>query len=109
MIYHKDLAEGRWQQFSLMEQLANVGSEVSRALNWREKKNLAYSEKAFFRALELLILTIADPKNVTRLKELTRLKEALGDYFVGENEFKSTPESWMKYFYHFTYAARKDK
>jgi len=29
MIIHKDLADGRWNKFSLEEQLANVGSEVN--------------------------------------------------------------------------------
>ena len=29
---HKDLAAGRWGQMSLSEQMANIGSEVERAL-----------------------------------------------------------------------------
>ncbi len=37
---HKDLAAGRWSQLSLIEQMANIGSEVERALNWRIKKML---------------------------------------------------------------------
>lgn len=32
---HRGLAEGRWEQLSLVEQLANVGSEVGRMLRWR--------------------------------------------------------------------------
>ena len=48
---HKDLAEGRWSQLSFLEQMANIGSEVERALNWRAKKNPGYSQKAFERAL----------------------------------------------------------
>jgi hypothetical protein len=34
-VAHPSLAAGRWRTFSLMEQLAHVGSEVERALNWR--------------------------------------------------------------------------
>jgi len=105
---HKELANGRWFEFSLPEQLANVGSEVGRAINWRKKNNYKYSENAFHRALELLSLTIDDPKNKLRLKELTRLYEALGDYFVGENIFKSSDELWEKYFRFFNCLARID-
>ena len=102
---HRDLAAGRWQSFSLVEQLANVGSEVERALNWRKKNNVEYSRMALDRALELLDLTIADPRHRRRLNELTRLREVLLDYFIGDNQFGSTENSWRTYFYSFGYAA----
>jgi len=35
-------------------------------------------------------LTIADPKHRHRLKEMTRLREALLDFFLGDNESRST-------------------
>ncbi len=96
---HRELAAGRWREFSLIEQLANVGSEVERALSWAAKGNADFSAKAFDRALELLGLTIEDPRHRQRLKELTRLREALLDYFLGENHFSSTPENWHSYFH----------
>ncbi|MFH0887052.1 MAG: hypothetical protein V1843_02670 [bacterium] len=61
---HRELASGRWQSLSLMEQLANVGSEVERTISWRKKNNADYSRMAFDRALELLDLTIADRKTL---------------------------------------------
>src|SRR4030065_2161626 len=103
-VQHPSLAAGRWQTFSLMEQLANIGSEVERALNWRNKNHSEYSRLAFTRALELLNLTIADPRHRRRLKEITRLREALLDFFLGDNEFQSTEKSWRNYFYAFSYA-----
>lgn len=106
---HRSLAAGRWHSLSLIEQLANIGSEVERALNWRQKGNPAYSQKALERALELIDLTIADPRHLTRLKEITRLQEALLDYFLGENQFQSNERLWRKYFYAFAYAARSKK
>jgi len=106
---HPSLAAGRWQTFSLVEQLANVGSEIERALNWRNKNNPEYSRLAFLRALELLGLTIADPRHRRRLKELTRLREALLDFFLGDNEFHSTEKSWRSYFYSFGYASALEK
>ena len=104
-VQHRELAAGRWREFSLMEQLANVGSEVERALNWRRKNNSEYSRMAFERALELLALTIDDPRHRRRLHELTRLREALLDYFLGSNQFCSTEASWRRYFYGYGYAA----
>ena len=88
---YKSLAQGRWKSFSLVEQLANVGSEVERAIAWRDK-NREYSKKAFERALELLDLTIADPKNKNGLKEIIRLREFLVDYFVFDNQYLLSDE-----------------
>ena len=105
---HKDLAEGRWQELPFLEQMANVGSEVERALNWRAKNNDLYCRKAAERALELMDLTLEGIKGFTHFKELARAREALVDYFFGANQFISTEQSWRKYFSCFTYAARKD-
>lgn len=106
---HETLAAGRWTQFSLMEQLANVGGEVERTLNWRRKNNVELGRRAFERALELLELTIADPRHRRRLKELTRTREALLDFFLGDNQFQSTEQAWRKYFLGFGLAARRNK
>ena len=105
---HKDLAAGRWNELPLLEQMANIGSEVERALGWRAKNNAEYSLKAFERALELIDLALAHPERRSRLKEIARMREALVDYFFGTNEFKSTEISWRKYFSHFTYAVRRN-
>lgn len=103
---HQSLAAGRWRSLSLIEQLANIGSEVERALNWRHRANPIYSQRALERALELIDLTIADPRHRARLKEITRLREAILDYFLGENLYHSSEDLWRKYFYAFGYAAR---
>lgn len=101
---HKDLASGRWQKFSLLEQMANIGSEIGRAINWRIK-NSEDSKIAFERGLELLDLTIKDPQNKKRLKELLRVRECLVDYFCFDNIYGSTDKKWNNYFYAFNYAA----
>jgi hypothetical protein len=97
-VHHPGLAAGRWGSLSLLEQLANTGSEVERALSWSAKGNSDYGTRALDRALELLGLTIADPKNRLRLKELTRTREALLDYFLGCNEYGSSAALWRSYF-----------
>lgn len=105
---HRDLATGRWSRMPFPEQMANIGSEVERALNWRAR-NTDHCLRAFERALELMDLTLAGVRNPARLKELTRAREALADYFLGPNEFASTEASWRRYFSCFTYAARKNR
>lgn len=103
---HKDLTPERWQRFSLFEQLANVGMDIERTIQWRNKGDADYSQKAFARAIELLDLTIADPKHTKGcIKELTLTREALFDHFVNGNNHASTDEQWQKYFYDFAYAA----
>lgn len=108
--YHPQLAAGRWFELSFIEQMANIGSEIERTIKWRDK-NKEYSQRAFERALELLDLTIADPKNKLgpRLKELCRLHEVLIDYFCFDNQFSSTDNLWRKYFYAFNYAVSLSK
>lgn len=105
---HKDLSAGRWSQKSFLEQMANIGSEVERALNWQTKNNRPYCQRASERALELVELTLNAVTTFSRRRELARLREALVDYFFGENRFCSTQALWRGYFSHFTYAARKD-
>ncbi|MBY9002311.1 MAG: hypothetical protein KGD64_15430 [Candidatus Heimdallarchaeota archaeon] len=102
---HGDLAKGRWNKFSLVEQMSNVGSEIFRTISWREK-NKNNSEAAFFRALELLIFTLQDPKNKGGVKEIARVKEMLVDWYLGSRNYISTDEEWMKYFNQFNIAAR---
>lgn len=106
LIHHKELSPERWFKFSLFEQLANVGADVGRTINWRNKGNMIDSAMAFERALELLDLTIIDQKNKgPRLKELLRVREALKDHFLGDNVYATTDNQWENYFYDFNYAA----
>ena len=105
---HPDLAAGRWKNLSFVEQMANIGSEVERALHWQTKNNSVYSQKAYERALELIDLTLDETRVFSRLKELARVREALVDYFFGMNQSMSTHESWKKYFLCFAYAARRN-
>ncbi|MEK7137226.1 MAG: hypothetical protein AAB853_02985 [Patescibacteria group bacterium] len=105
---HADLAAGRWQEFSLNEQLGNIGSEVGRALRARAQGNEERLRGALDRALELFDLTIADPKHRgPRLREICRAREVVCDFFFGENEYGSTAASLDRYFTAFGLAARQ--
>ena len=102
---HKKLAKGGWHKLTFFEQMANIGSEVERAIKWKTKDNRNYSRLSFERVLELLDLTIDGAKK-SRLKELTRLREVLVDYFAYKNIYRSSEKNLHNYFYGFNYAAR---
>lgn len=105
---HEQLAEGKWQTLSLIEQLGNVGSEVGRAAKWqsRDKKNY---ESASKRALELLDLTIQDARWRGRLKEITRSREFFCGAILGVNSYQTTLQDLDRYFSQFALAARLKK
>lgn len=103
---HPELAEGRWFAFSLCAQMANIGSEVERAINWGNKGNAEYKRLAFYRALDLIDMTLRDPRHRNRLREIARVREALADFFAFDNEYRTTESQWKNYFLAFTYAAR---
>lgn len=107
-LQHKNLTTERWSKLSFFEQMANVGSEVERALDWRAKNNAEYAQQACARALELIDLTLETIKRPSHFKEIARLRESLVDYFFGSNQFRSAEKSWHNYFSHFTYAARRN-
>ncbi|MFN0060710.1 MAG: hypothetical protein ACKVX7_19825 [Planctomycetota bacterium] len=103
---HADLAGGRWQEFSLVEQLGNIGSEVSRALKARARGDRERELSAVERGLELFDLTLADPKHRGRRKEICRAREVVCDFFLGDNEYQTDGESLDRYFLTYAIAAR---
>jgi hypothetical protein len=93
----------------LAEQLGNVGSEVSRALKWRSR-NPEIAQGAMARALELIDLTLDDPRHrssVARLREICRAREVLVDFLAGSNQYGSTEVTLQKYFDAFAVAASR--
>jgi hypothetical protein len=102
---HRELAAGRWRTFSLAEQLGNVGSEVGRMLRWRDRDD-RLMVGAFERALELLDLTLGDPRWRDRLREIARARELLCDAATGGTAYGTTLEDLNRYFLAFAVAAR---
>jgi len=102
-VLHQDLTLEKWQKLSFFEQMANVGAEIGRAINWRQKDK-EKSMAAFERGLELLDLTIESNKDRSKLTELCRAREMLADYFYFDNIYHSTDKQWEDYFYNFNYA-----
>lgn len=104
---HQELAAGRWHTLSLAEQLGNIGSEISRARKAQGDERRFSS--AIARAFELLDLTISDLRWRKRLKELLRIREAIGDATLGGKEYGTTLEDMDRYFYQFALAVRINK
>ncbi len=90
-----------------MEQMANVGGEVERALKRRAAGESDGCRLAFERALELLDLTLAANSGGGHARELARIREALSDYFCGDNAYGSSDEIWRRYFGPFALASRR--
>lgn len=102
MKLHKGLKVQDWFKRPLEEQMANIGADVERALEAFSKGDKEKGISAFYRALELLQYTKMDPKNKNSLKELCRLYELLGEYFLGDNKYNLT-EDWIRKYFRFFY------
>ncbi len=103
---HKEFASGKWREMSLAWQMANIGSEVFRAIKSKQEKKEKSFQLAFERALELFDLTLQDPKNSKRLREVARARELFVDYMF-DNQYNQTPDLINNYFLQFNYLVRK--
>jgi len=103
---HKNLAAGKWKKLSLVEQLANIGSEISRALRWQKKdEKIFYS--AVFRALELFDLTLEDERWKGRKREIARARELFCGIVFGGEKYNTTLKDLERYFFHFACLLRR--
>jgi hypothetical protein len=108
--YHPDLAAGRWFTLTLASQLGNVGSEYERASKWKRLGDADRFHDAFSRLLELIDLTIADPRwKNRRLRELTRLREVICDELFSETREFDHPTNLSSYFLYFGVLARNER
>lgn len=106
MTHHSDTLLENWSALSLSEQLANVGSEVSRAVKW-QAKNKEVADRAFERMLELLDATILHQTKASTLKELTRVRELMNASYYTESSI--TLAEFNSYFIPFAILANAHK
>ena len=104
---HKNLAEGRWREMTLVEQLGNIGSEVGLARIYQEKHDEERMQKAFERGLELFDLTLSDSRWRGRLLEIGRARDVFCDAVSGGKEYGGNLVDLEKYFMQFAVAARR--
>jgi hypothetical protein len=105
---HAALAAGRWATLSLAEQLANVGSEVDRAIAAQATGRTDRFERALGRVLELFDLTAADPRcRGHRRREILRAREEVCRIFFGGALPPAAVHSLQRYFLEFAVLARQ--
>jgi hypothetical protein len=97
----------RWERLTLVEQLANVGSEVERAIRAHRTGNTARFENALSRALALFDLTAVDERwRGPRRREILRAREEFCRLFHDPDVPASSAEGLRRYFLAFAVAAR---
>ncbi len=92
-----NVSENRWHNLPLAEQMANIGSEVGRVAKWQDKDNARF-DGAIKRAMELIDLTLEDPRWHSRLPELGRFKEFFCDGILGGKEYGTSLSDLENYF-----------
>lgn len=98
----------RWERFSLVEQLANVGSEVERAMRAHASGNAERFDNALDRALALFDLTAADPRWLgPQRREVLRAREEFCRLFFDATPPPQSAEGLRRYFLAFSVAARR--
>lgn len=106
-VHHKDLTVEKWAQFSLAEQLGNVGSEVNRMLNWRTR-DIKIAQNAFERALELIDLTLSTVKGKYRIREIARSRELLVSSWLKNDASTASDLDYLnRYFLQFALLAQQ--
>jgi hypothetical protein len=105
---HTTLAAGRWQTLSLVEQMANIGSEVDRTLRAAAEGRVERRDHALARALELFDLAASDERwRGPRRREVLRARESFCETIFGGDSNQSDSDSLSRYFLHFARAARQ--
>ncbi len=103
---HLESARISWAKFSLIEQMANIGSEVSRAL--RAKGDQTRYWGAVARALDLFYLTIEDSRWKGRRREVLRVRELFAAAALGSDEYKTSLQDLDRYFDCFVWLVRSE-
>ncbi len=107
MPFHRQLSAGRWHSLSLAEQLANVGSEVDRAIRAFEEGRSERFRSALARALELFDLSAQDDRwRGPRRREILRLREEFCRLFF-DSPPPGSAASLRRFFLRFAVLARR--
>ena len=100
----------RWTAFTLMEQLANVGSEVERAIRAHAAGNASRFDNALARALELFDLTAADARwRGPRRREILRAREEFCRLFFSTTPPEDSIPGLQRYFLYAAIAANRQR
>src|SRR3989344_1783101 len=78
--------------------MANLGSEVSRILNWKEKGDMEMAKKCLERAEGILEQVASAPDMRERREEITLLKDVIEDLFRPKSVYSVTGYQLKEYF-----------
>ncbi len=107
MTLHAGLVAGRWRELTLAQQLANVGSEVDRAIRSWEAGRSGRFDNALDRALELFDLTAADDRwRGHRRREVLRARAEFCRLFFDDDPHPDSAKGLSRYFLQFAVLAR---
>lgn len=108
MTGHAGLAAGRWTTLTLAEQLANVGSEVQRAIDAWDAHRSDRFDRALARALDLFDLTARDDRwRGPRRREVLRAREEFCRLFFDEHCPPGAARALGTYFLQFAVLVRR--
>ena len=88
----------RWYSMPVSEQMLNVGSEVHRAIRWKNRHDSGKAANFCSKAVEFLRIMQTDPKNSGRIGEFEEGIFELQDYFTGDNIYNTTDETLIRYY-----------
>lgn len=87
-----------WYDMFLAKQISNIGSEVHRAIRWKNKGDIEKQRNFCNKAIKFIELSMSDEKNIHRKQEFGYAIEELEDYFLGDNVFQTTDEILIRYY-----------
>lgn len=98
-LFHPTLTSEKWQAMPRHQQILNIAAELNRARRALERKETQYLMPSLDRVFELLDLTI-EQSAITRgmRRELLRLREMLGEWYVGTEESPDKLRQAMRIF-----------
>ena len=88
----------RWFAMPVSLQISNIGSEVARAIKYKDRDDNEKAARFCQKAIDLWTLTMEDPKNGHRKGEFSFAVEELQDYFLGENKYGTDNLMLSKYY-----------
>jgi hypothetical protein len=100
----------RWRRFTISEQLANVGSEVERAIRSHQAGQQTRFDNALTRALALFDLTATDERwRGRRRREILRAREEFCRLFFDPVVSPDSVAGLTRYFLAFAVNARRTR
>jgi len=78
--------------------MANLGSEVSRILNWKEKGDMEMARKCLGRAESILEQIVSAPEMKGRSEEIVLLKDVIRDLLRQKSAYSINGHQLKEYF-----------